>query len=189
VVKQSISLAHDTPEAAANAEAVEEKAAVEKELQDKVATTDGPATLPADQVPGVVKQSLDEAHKDPEAAANNAAVEEKKQFEEELQKKVAPTDKAGEPAPTSSAAATAAAPGVTAISQPAVDSANISPRTTTPAQQTQTQTQPTVTTGVAGGPTAQTSQPVGSPSQENSKDKKKKNRASGFFQKLKEKLK
>ncbi|CRG85275.1 hypothetical protein PISL3812_02380 [Talaromyces islandicus] len=189
VVKQSISLAHDSPEAAANAEAVGEKAAVEKELQDKVETTDGPAILPADQVPGVVKQSLDEVHKDPEAAANTAAVEEKKQFEEELQNKVATTNEAGEPAPTTTAAATATAPGVAATSQPAVDSANISPRTTSPVPKTQTQTQPTVTTGVAGGPTAETSQPIGSATQEDSKDKRKKSRASGFFQRLKEKLK
>jgi hypothetical protein len=190
VVKQSISQAHGSPEAAANADAVAEKAAVEKELHDKVETTDGPSTLPADQVPGVVKQSLDEAHKDPEAAANSAAVKEKKQFEEELQKKISPTDKAGEPAPTTAAAATATAPGVAALNKP-IDSANISPRTTTPVPQgTQSQTQPTVTTGVAGGTTAETSQPAGSPTQENNnKDKKKKNRASGFFQKLKEKLK
>ncbi|KAH8697080.1 hypothetical protein BGW36DRAFT_396897 [Talaromyces proteolyticus] len=187
VVKQSISQAHDSPEAAANAEAVEEKAAVEKELQDKVEITDGPATAPSSQVPGVVKDSLEEAHKDPEAAANDAAVEEKKEVEQELQQKVATTNESGEPAPTATAATTTAAPAA-ALTKP-VDSTSVSPRTTTPVAGAQSQTQPTVTTGVSSGPTANSSEPVGSTAQDNSKEKKKKHRASGFFQRLKEKLK
>lgn len=198
VVKQSLSKAHEAPEAAANAEAVEEKSAVEKELQNKVGVTDGPAAVPAADVPGVVKDSLEQAHQDPEAAASKAAVEEKKEVEQELQQKVAPTDKTGEPAPATSAATTATAPaatgvaGVAATDNKPVDSADVSPSTTTPAipnASATAQTQPTVTTGVASGNTTVESKAVGEATQDASKEKKKKNRASGFFQKLKEKFK
>lgn len=51
------------------------------------------------EVPDVVKRSISEAHKDPEAAANAEAVKEKKEVEDELQKKV-------EPEETSASAAT-----------------------------------------------------------------------------------
>lgn len=197
VVQESLSKAHEGPEAAANAQAVEEKATVEKELQDKVGVTDGPAAVPAADVPNVVKDSLEKAHQEPEAASSPAVVEEKKEVEQELQQKVSATNKSGEPAPTATAATTATVPAVTstaAADKKPIDSADISPQTTSPpatAQQasTTTQAQPTVTTGVASGKTTEESKPVGSATQDNSKDKKKKNRASGFFQKLKEKLK
>lgn len=189
VVKESLTKAHEAPEAAANAEAVEEKAEVEKELQNKIGATDASAAVPATDVPEVVKESLEQAHQDPEAAASAAAVEEKKEVEQELQSKVSPTEQSGEPAPTTSAATAATAPAATA----AVDSADVSPNTTSPprtaAPATTTQTQPTVTTGVASGTTAEESKPAGGTTQDNAKEKKKKNRASGFFQKLKEKLK
>jgi hypothetical protein len=189
VVKESLTKAHEAPEAAANAEAVEEKAEVEKELQNKVGVTEAPFAVPATDVPGVVKESLEKAHQDPEAAASAAAVEEKKEVEQELQSKVVPTEQSGEPAPTTSATTTATAPATTT----AVDSADVSPNTTSPpttaAPATTTQTQPTVTTGVASGTTTEESKPVGGTTQDNAKEKKKKNRASGFFQKLKEKLK
>lgn len=188
VVKESLTKAHESPEAAANAEAVEEKAEVEEELQNKVGVADASAAVPASDVPEVVKESLEKAHKDPEAAASAAVVEEKKEVEQELQSKVAPTEQSGEPAPTTSAATTATAPATTAV-----DSADVSPNTTSPpttaVPATTTQTQPTVTTGVASGTTTEESKPVGATTQDNAKEKKKKNRASGFFQKLKEKLK
>ncbi|EED23914.1 conserved hypothetical protein [Talaromyces stipitatus ATCC 10500] len=187
VVKESLTKAHEAPEAAANAEAVEEKAEVEKELQNKVGLADAPA-VPASDVPEVVKESLEKAHQDPEAAASEAAVEEKKEVEQELQQKVHPTEQAGEPAPITSAATTATAP--------TVESTDVSPQTSPPATaaatsapSTTTQTQPTVTTGVASGTTTAESKPVAGAPQDNSKEKKKKHRASGFFQKLKEKLK
>jgi hypothetical protein len=198
VVQQSLSKAHEPPEAAANAEAVEEKANVEKELQDKVGVTDGPAAVPAAGVPAVVKDSLEQAHQDPEAAASTAVVEEKKEVEQELQQKVSTTYEAGEPAPTATAATTATAPvaAATAATRKPLESADVSPQTKSPpgtatqeSPSTTTQTQPTVTTGVAAGTTTEESKPVGSSSQDNAKEKKKKNRASGFFQKLKEKFK
>lgn len=188
VVKESLTKAHEAPEAAANATAVEEKAEVEKELQEKVGVVGGSAAVPASDVPEVVKESLEKAHQDPEAAASAVAVDEKKEVEQELQSKVAPTEQSGEPAPTTSAATAATAPTTTAV-----DSADVSPNTTSPpgtaVPATTSQTQPAVTTGVASGTTTTESKPVGSAAQDNAKEKKKKNRASGFFQKLKEKLK
>jgi hypothetical protein len=188
VVKESISKAHKDPEAAANVEAVEEKKQVEQELQSKVGLAGGAGTpdAPASDVPDVVKESIKEAHKDPEAAANREAVEEKKEVEHELQKKVPETQATGEHAPTVTAAATTTAPAASATVDKPVDSTSVSPRTTTPAPARQSQ--PAVTTGVESGTAPKVSQPVGGTAQDNSKDKKKK-RASGFFNKLKEKFK
>lgn len=67
------------------------------------------------EVPSVVKNSLSEAHRDPEAAASEAAVQEKKEIEDELRQKVGLDESPGTPAPTSTAATSGAAPG-TAIS-------------------------------------------------------------------------
>jgi hypothetical protein len=185
VVKQSISLAHTDPEATANAEAVEEKKAVEEELQKKIEPEEASAAAAtSSEVPGVVKDSLKRAHEDPEAAANNTAVEEKKEVEDELQQKVPIQESAGEPAPTATAATTTTAPAATNV-----ESGQVSPMTT-PAP-----SQPTVTTGVREAQAPQTSTPEkpansspGASNPENGKDKKKKNRGSGFFSKLKEKL-
>lgn len=65
-------------------------AQVPKESEKKKANGEAPA----DEVPNVVKQSISEARKDPEAAANEEAVGEKKTVEEELQKKVVPEEAA-----------------------------------------------------------------------------------------------
>lgn len=195
VVKESLEQAHQGPEAAANAEAVEEKAAVEHELQNKVPVSGADSAAPASDVPAVVRKSLELAHQDPEAAANAIAVEEKKEVEQELLHKVSPAMQSGEPAPTASAATATTAPGAGNV-----DSTDVSPGTTSrpttanaAKPETTTQTQPTVTTGVASGTTTTESKPAaakptGDASHDSSKDKKKKNRASGFFQKLKEKL-
>jgi len=126
VVSESQQKADVGPEAAANPEAVSEKKDVEKELKDKVkevpaaASGTGSAVKgkgkgkereTADAVPAVVSESLKEAHQSPEAAANPEAVEEKKEVEQELAKKVNKTDQAGEPAPTATAATSSTAPG------------------------------------------------------------------------------
>ncbi|TQW04684.1 extensin-like protein [Cordyceps javanica] len=116
-VKESIQEAGKSPEAAANAAAVEEKKAVESELLKEVKPAPAtaavesellkevkpaPATavatakgLPDQQktaqgVPAEVKESIQEAGQSPEAAANAAAVEEKKAVESELLKEVKP---------------------------------------------------------------------------------------------------
>ncbi|KAM3439344.1 hypothetical protein NHJ13734_003788 [Beauveria thailandica] len=99
-VKKSIQEAGKSPEAAASATAVEDKKAVESELLKEVkpvpATDDSkPKELPSQQepakdVPAEVKESIQEAGRSPEAAANATAVGEKKAVESELLKEVKP---------------------------------------------------------------------------------------------------
>ncbi|XRM48468.1 Cruciform DNA binding protein [Aspergillus tubingensis] len=113
-------------------------------------TTSG---LPAHDVPDVVKQSISEAHRDPEAAGVEEAVGEKREVEEELQQKVPVSNQSGTPAPVITAATSERAPGASGA-EPASESApratgaesasaQVSPRATTPTDG------PTVTTGVA----------------------------------------
>lgn len=172
-------------------------------------------TVPVPEVPEMVKESLSEAHQDPEAAANKEAVEEKKAVEQELTKKVDLEESAGTPAPTETAATTTKAPGPTNagltashLTTTGFDSADVSPTSSPPPghaaptsapptsepKSTEGQTQPITTTGVETTPTAQTSTPAkqttpAAGSQSSHKDDKKKHRLSGFFNKLKEKLK
>lgn len=149
---------------------------------------------PTKEVPQVVKDSIAEAHQDPEATANKTAVDEKKEVEQELHKKVEVNESAGTPAPTTSAATHPTAPGLTA-NRP-IDSAEVSP-STTPAPPSQP-SGPTVTTGVASAPTSEVTNPTPVPTQQSathpnnvgngsSTDKKQKRRS--WFGKLKEKLK
>ncbi|OOQ91767.1 hypothetical protein PEBR_09436 [Penicillium brasilianum] len=222
VVKDSIAEAHENPEAAANKEAVKEKAAVENELQKTVAVeqaTGAPAPTtaaePVKDVPQIVKESIAEAHENPEAAANKEAVVDKKAVESELQKTVPLEESAGAPAPTTTAATQAVAPAVAGLAVPPVDSADVSPTSTPPPGRvipitpaptsapapTETQTAPVVTTGLATSETAAKSTPSKptEPAQQSAntsgagelhaKEDKKKKRLSGFFSKLKEKLK
>jgi hypothetical protein len=179
---------------------------------------------PASDVPQVVKDSIAEAHKDPEAAANQQAVEEKKDMEQELHKKVSVEESAGTPAPTVAAATQPTAPGIT--SALGADSVDVSPNTTPPPgraaaaptsapvsepkttvsgvgkEQIQAPSGPTATTGVATVPVEETTTPKAqAPAQQSAttedtagvsagaKEEKKKNRLSGFFSKIKEKLK
>ncbi|CAM1501017.1 Fc.00g101790.m01.CDS01 [Cosmosporella sp. VM-42] len=93
-VKESIVESGKSPEAAANTEAVEDKKLVEAELLEgvKLAPLEGEtkAGLVAPEVPAEVQESLVEAGKSPEAAANVEAVEDKKLVEAELLKEVKP---------------------------------------------------------------------------------------------------
>jgi hypothetical protein len=218
VVKDSIAKAHENPEAAANKEAVEEKKAMENELHKTVAveqSTGAPApttaAVPVTDVPQIVKESIAESHQNPEATANKEAVEEKTAMESELQKTVAVEESAGAPAPTTTAATQATAPGAS-LAVPPIDSNDVSPTSTPPPGRvaptsaaptsepapTETQTAPVVTTGVATTETAAKSTPT-EPAQQSAntsgageihaKEEKKKKRLSGFFSKLKEKLK
>ncbi|KAE8352881.1 hypothetical protein BDV28DRAFT_134301 [Aspergillus coremiiformis] len=203
-------------------------------LESQKRQTIGGSEAPLRDVPEVVRHSISEAHVDPEAAAIREAVGEKKEVERELQQKIPVDESAGAPAPTTgiTAATTETAPRPTVLES---DSAQLSPRTTTPTRpDTTSGAGPTVTTGpdttktseISGpgsssaAPTAgdtgasatRTAEPTkpqnttlgakteptpatkdttrkdsgssnGTPSQ-----KKKKNRASAFFSKLKEKL-
>ncbi|KAL2758154.1 carbohydrate-binding module family 48 protein [Sodiomyces alcalophilus JCM 7366] len=111
--KDSLVDAAQSPEAAGNAVAVEEKKEVEQELLEEVKPVpvvgeEQPASEEikenirqevAPEVPTPVKDSFVEAEKSPEAAGSTAVVEEKKQVEEELLKEVEPTAAADEPQP------------------------------------------------------------------------------------------
>ncbi|KAJ5953114.1 hypothetical protein N7454_000010 [Penicillium verhagenii] len=174
-------------------------------------------TAPVNEVPDVVKESISEAQQDPEATTNKEAVEEKKLVEQELAKKVELDESTGAPAPTETAATSAKAPGPTATgltaahlssahppghAAPTSAPVTSAPATSEPANSapktTETQTQPTVTTGTETAPTAQVSSPAkqtttgasaGSVHKDEKHTDKKKHRLSGFFNKLKEKLK
>ncbi|KAJ5493281.1 hypothetical protein N7539_002027 [Penicillium diatomitis] len=231
VVKESIAESSQGPEAAANREAVTEKQAMESELRKTIpveqstgtpapaiaatTATATSATEPAKDVPEVVKESIAESSQGPEAAANREAVAEKQAMESELQKTVPVVETAGAPAPATTAATQAVAPGAGSLSVPPVDSSNVSPTSTPPPgraaptsaapvsapQSTQTQEAPIVTTGVESSEAAAKStpsKPTDSAQQSaktsgsgelHPKDDKKKKRLSGFFSKLKEKLK
>lgn len=172
------------------------------------------AARPVKDVPEIVKESIAESNQAPEAAASEEAVEEKKAMESELQKTVAVEESAGAPAPTTTAATQPTAPG-TSLAVPPIDSNDVSPTSTPPPGRvaptsaaptsapapTETQTAPVVTTGVATSETAEKSTPSKptEPAQQaantsgagelHAKEEKKKKRLSGFFSKLKEKLK
>ncbi|KAJ5826957.1 Immunoglobulin E-set [Penicillium robsamsonii] len=135
-------------------------------LEPKGKETNG--DKPVDEVPQVVKDSLTEAHKDPEAAAYQESVDEKKAIEEELHKKVQVDESAGTPAPTVTAATQAVAPHLTVAS--GIDSADVSPLSTpapgrtfaaaAPTSAPKTESSgPTVTTGPETTSTAETSTP------------------------------
>ncbi|KAL2000034.1 hypothetical protein VTN02DRAFT_3646 [Thermoascus thermophilus] len=117
--------------------------------------TNGKIKAPAAQVPDVVKKSLEEAHAEPEAAANEEAVEEKIEVDDEFLDTVKPTDYLGQPAPTASAIAAETVPRPT--EQPeqeplAKDSSPVSAPQPAPSE-------PTVTTGVASAKTTEVSEP------------------------------
>ncbi|KAK5127235.1 hypothetical protein LTR85_008597 [Meristemomyces frigidus] len=118
VVTESQHEAHVDPEASANPEALQEKDAVESELQSKV--PEAPATsesgVPSTQdkdvtgaaggvaaassAPAMVTESQQEAHVDPEASASPEAVKEKDEVESELQSKVPEAPATSESDPT-----------------------------------------------------------------------------------------
>lgn len=103
------------------------------------------------EVPDRVKNSISEAHRDPEAAADKGAVEEKKEFEDELKRKVKPSEAGGTPAPTTTAATTETAPAATGG---ASQSGELSPRSPSPSE-------PTVTTGIASAKAPEASNATG----------------------------
>lgn len=124
--------------------------------KDKEKETNGKVEAPAAQVPDVVKKSLEEAHAEPEAAANEEAVEEKIEVDDEFLDTVKPTDDyLGQPAPTASAIAAETVPRPTEQpeQQPlAKDSSPVSAPQPAPSE-------PTVTTGVASAKTTEVSEP------------------------------
>jgi len=81
------------PEASANAEAVKEKRAVERELETRIpekpaVTGSGSTSAGIEGVPAIVRDSQARAGYSPEASANPEAVREKRALEGELEQKV-----------------------------------------------------------------------------------------------------
>ena len=119
VVQQSIAKAHQSPEAAASAEMVGEKSAMEAEFLKRVKTEEagvdktnkGIAIAPT--VPDIVQQSIAEAHQSPEAATSAEIVGEKSAVEAEILQRVKTEEAIGEPAPVMSAALSESAPAPT----------------------------------------------------------------------------
>ncbi|KAG8529586.1 uncharacterized protein KY384_006223 [Bacidia gigantensis] len=199
-----------TSTAALAADVPREPRGVAQVVDDNAGTPIAPA------VPDVVQESIADSKTAPEAAGNTEAVKEKAAVESELLKDVKPSEATGEPAPATSAAVADTAPAATGTDSqvttkdapaetPAVQNATtqavkenepdsrdvspLSPRTTE---------KPTVTTGVASSKAPETSTPKPSaPESPVSKSSagggtptdKKGRRGSGFFGKLKDKLK
>ena len=97
----------------------------------------------APTVPDVVQESIAESHQSPEAAADKTMVEEKREMEQQLLKKVPKEEDVGEPAPSSTAALAETAPAPTGAEKPPPVTNGPAPMTTAtaPAQ--------TLTTGNA----------------------------------------
>ncbi|KAM3072962.1 Cruciform DNA binding protein [Clarireedia jacksonii] len=156
LVKESIAQSGQSPEAAANEEAVLDKKAVEQQLLSEVKpeTSSGePAPKiesVAKDIPAVVKESITEAGRSPEAAANDEAVLDKKAVEKELLSEIKPDMASGEPAPETTTAALAPPTEVKSVV-----SRDVSPHTIP-----EEQTAPVVTTGVESTPAAETSAPA-----------------------------
>lgn len=177
VVQKSIADSHQSPEAAGDKTMVGEKSAMEKELLSDVKREDGVGE-PAPSS----SAALAETAPNPTGSAN------------------VPPPISKDTAPVTTAAAPAQTPAVRNSMKQAVqsqpDSRDISPMSK-PIKQTQSQTQPIVTTGVGSSAAPQVSQqpdkavPAAKPnpvaSGSTAADKKAK-RASGFFGKLKSKF-
>lgn len=115
------------------------------------------------EVPVEVKESIMEAGKSPEAAANTEAVEEKKAVETELLKEVKPV----EPAATT---------GETSSAKPATNGAEPAAKEpVAPAKEPETPSKPSTSTATESSPAA-------------TAERKKKNRLSAMFSKLKHKV-
>ncbi|KAJ4219787.1 Cruciform DNA binding protein [Fusarium oxysporum] len=207
-VKDSIAEAGKSPEAAANTEAVEEKKLVEAELLKEVkpaATIDETAKV-APEVPTEVKESIVEAGERPEAAASTEAVENKKEVEAQLLKEAEPVPAVDEvkPQETESAVPAVAAPVAAPLETKAVEAKpdaepvtkpeepKAEAKTETPAVGNGSSATGNGTTATGNGAkateTKATTPANGSSSTANGEKKKKHNRLSSIFSKIKHKL-
>ncbi|KAK2479672.1 hypothetical protein H9L39_09046 [Fusarium oxysporum f. sp. albedinis] len=212
-VKDSIAEAGKSPEAAANTEAVEEKKLVEAELLKEVkpaATIDETAKV-APEVPTEVKESIVEAGERPEAAASAEAVENKKEVEAQLLKEAEPVPAVDEvkPQETESAVPAVAAPVAAPLETKAVEAKpdaepvtkpeepKAEAKTETPAVGNGSSATGNGTTATGNGAkatetkateTKATTPANGSSSTANGEKKKKHNRLSSIFSKIKHKL-
>ncbi|KAI0394114.1 carbohydrate-binding module family 48 protein [Xylariaceae sp. FL0594] len=215
-VKESYDQAGVSPEAATNTDAVVEKWTMENELLRKVHSAEQTEEV-ASTVPAAVQDSIAQAGKAPEAAANAEAVEEKKAVEDELLREVKPVEAAGESANqeaaktveapavtespavkdiqavpattdapgTSIAAATTETPAVVAAAAAAGTSTTEAPKSTTATNGNKAAAEPTTPAKPTAESSASSSKATDSPS---TTEKKKKNRLSAMFGKVKSKL-
>ncbi|KAF5232985.1 hypothetical protein FANTH_12736 [Fusarium anthophilum] len=203
-VKDSITEAGKSPEAAANTEAVEEKKLVEAELLKEVkpAATIDETPKVAPEVPTEVKESIVESGERPEAAASTEAVENKKEVEAQLLKEAQPIPAVDEvktqetePAVPAVTAPAAAAPLETKAVEAKHDAEPVTKpeepkteaKTETPAVGNGSSTTGNGTTATGNGAKA-TTPANGSSSTASGEKKKKHNRLSSIFSKLKHKL-
>ncbi|KAH7148943.1 hypothetical protein EDB81DRAFT_650436 [Dactylonectria macrodidyma] len=191
-VKESIIEAKESPEAAANTEAVEDKKAVEAELLQEVKPVATEAEVKPEVSPVVpveVKESIIEAEKSPEAAANTEAVEDKKTVEAELLKEVKPVPAEAETKPEAPKTEEAKPEEVKTeeVKTEAVKTETPVASTETPVVSTENGTKATENGSKAAenGSKAEESSANGSTSKVETKKKK---RLSSMFQKLKQKF-
>ncbi|KAE8454070.1 hypothetical protein EG329_007848 [Mollisiaceae sp. DMI_Dod_QoI] len=165
IVKESQEEAGFAPEASAVPAEVSEKSAVEKELLSEVpeapSTSEGTpgkvdSEFAAKDTPAVVKESIAESGASPEATSNEEAVLEKKAVEKELLSEIKPETSTGEPAPKITSTGTPGGLNAPASAAAGIDSRDVSPGTV-PGSHTETQTAPTVTSGVGAATTDETS--------------------------------
>lgn len=116
-------------------------------------------TSTAKDTPEIVKESIAESGQGPEAAANEEAVLEKKAVEKELLSEIKPETSSGEPAPKITSSETKGGLTAPTPAVPAADSRDVSPGTV-PGSHTETQTAPTVTSGIASTTTDKISTPA-----------------------------
>ncbi|KAF4342695.1 5 AMP-activated kinase subunit beta-2 [Fusarium beomiforme] len=207
-VKDSITEAGKSPEAAANTEAVEDKKLVEAELLQEVkpaaAIDETPKVAP--EVPVEVKDSIVEAGQRPEAAASTEAVENKKEVEAQLLKEAKPVPAVDEVKPQEEkneepeSAPAVAAPVETKATETKPDAEPVTKteetkaeaKTETPAVGNGTSTTGNGTTATGNGaktPETKAASPAnGSSSTASGEKKKKHNRLSSIFSKIKHKL-
>lgn len=201
--KESIAEAGQSPEAATNTEAAEGVKAAD------VAANGAPREVVSSDVPAVVQASIAESGNPPEAATNSEAVEEKKAVETELLKEVKPAESADEPS-QNDGPATIEAPAATEASEnketpalavpvtaEALATSVAAAATETPAAEASKPTeQETVTNGSKAGadPTKPAESAETTPSDNKAADspetaeRKKKNRFSTMFEKIRAKL-
>ncbi|KUJ15694.1 uncharacterized protein LY89DRAFT_685647 [Mollisia scopiformis] len=122
-------------------------------IQNSIAATNAKADSQstAKDTPEVVKESIAESGQSPEAAANENAVLEKKAVEKELLSEIKPETSTGESAPKITSTGTSGglnAPASAAVAGQPIESRDVSPGTV-PGSHTETQTAPTVTSGVS----------------------------------------
>lgn len=165
-------------------------AAVASAVGDK--KEEEPSTSIAADVPEAVKESILESKTSPEAAGNEEAVEEKKIMEAELKKEVSvdETRRVPEDPPSAQPITTEEDTSDTKLKAPESNpprqqSRDLSPHSRPSGPPAPAQTPAKTPTSV---PTSTTSSPFKATEETPTKDKKKK-RASGFWSKIKEKLK